>query len=220
VNHHDEKTVHTIFSKVQKHLAYEDQALRHFIALCDGHPRILSYMLDTTFALASRPPGKQRIEKRDIEPILTTVLERIDNSLWLLRLRLSQEELAVVWLISQTIPSLIDRLEYSLHGLVDLADQYLISSTADRNDSASVQRVDATFEESASEKHLIQEPLSIFQSIPPERLYDLIEEGTANLEAREWIEWQNWNERLFCFRLGIFPLWVRRRHIILGKVRH
>lgn len=181
VGHYDDETVSTIFTRIQEYFTYEENVLQQFIALCDGHPRILKVMIETTLSMMSRLPGKQRIEKDDVEPILATLMDRICDFLWALRQRLSPEELTVVWLISQEMPGLPDKLEYSLDELVELADQQLPESTVDRS--------------------------------------DLIETGIVDLQKREWVEWKDWDNRLFRFKLGIFPLWVRRYHISFDEVR-
>jgi len=47
---------------------------------------------------------------------------------------------------------------------------------------------------------------------------DNLRRGIANLEMREWIEYKNRSEELFRFKLGIFPLWLRRHHIKRDEV--
>ncbi len=37
-----------------------------------------------------------------------------------------------------------------------------------------------------------------------------LKEGIADLMRREWSEWKNEDKKLFRFKLGIFPVWIRR----------
>ncbi len=42
--------------------------------------------------------------------------------------------------------------------------------------------------------------------------------GVCRLVARQWAEWEDQEEKSFCFRFGIFPLWIQQRDIGLdGK---
>jgi AAA+ ATPase superfamily predicted ATPase len=48
--------------------------------------------------------------------------------------------------------------------------------------------------------------------------YSNLEEGVDHLKVREWTEWRDKDEGLFCLKLGIFPLWVRYCHIKFDEV--
>jgi len=122
-------------------------------------------------------------------------LESSRDVLRLLQMRLSQKEGAVVWLVSQTIPGKIDKLEYFVHELVELANQCLAGST------------------------VASKAPSVFQSTGPEQFATLIQDGMIDLEKREWVKWRDWPEGPLYFQLGIFPLWVRRYRVNLDKVR-
>jgi hypothetical protein len=118
VRYYDEATVLSVFTIFQKYFTVDKDALRCLCALCDGHPRFLRAIYQ-----AVRSLGKQKLEKSDIEPVLTKVVEQTDDILWLLLLRLSHDERIIVWLISQVMPDFLDRLVYSLHKLLNLAGE-------------------------------------------------------------------------------------------------
>jgi len=166
VRYYNRETVSAVFSAVQSYFVLDSEVLQYLSALCDGHPRFLQMIYQATRSL-----GKQRLGKNDIGPVLLKVIDLTDPMLRELLRRLTTNERAVVWLISQS--GLVDGLLYSLHGLAELAHRL-----------PTTPRVD----------------------------YDL-RIGVDYLEEREWIEWESQEEGSFRFKLGIVPLWVRRRHI-------
>ncbi len=175
VGHHKEETVRTIFCNMQKFIEYEENVLQHFIALGDGHPRVLRVILEVTLSSEGFPRGIKKLQIGDVERIFATVMDRMSDVLWALYKRLSQEEVTLICLICKKMSDPTDISEYSLNELVGLAEQ---CSDSDINYT------------------------------------DLLEKGIARLEDREWVEWKDWNEKLFRFKLGIFPLWIQRRRVI------
>ncbi len=180
VNCFNEEVANAVFSATPNYFTYEDNALQYFVKLCDGHPRVLQTTFEAIVAFVNSSPGKRKLEKTDIEPILTHIIERANDFLWAMSQRLSEDEFNVVWLISRNAFGLMLELEYSLHDLVELADQHFTSSKIDS---------------------------------------DNLRSGVVKLETREWLEWKNRDEELFRFKLGIFPLWLRRHHIKRDEVR-
>ncbi len=132
VRHYDEETIVTVFSAVQKHFILEQDILKYYSALCDGHPRLLQIVFEATVYHIIKSPDKKKLGKNDLEPILTQVIEQAENVLWALRLRLSDDEWDLVRLISQKASNLTDKLEYSLHELVELTNHSIDQEKLDR----------------------------------------------------------------------------------------
>ncbi len=131
VPHYSDETVVLILSAIEDYFTIDDDVLQYCVALCDGHPRILQIMFEAVVYEVTKSPGKQRLQKKDIEPISTKVIERAEDVLWALLQRLSFNEKAILRLTSQKTSNLINEFEYSLHELVDLADQYFVKSKID-----------------------------------------------------------------------------------------
>jgi hypothetical protein len=47
---------------------------------------------------------------------------------------------------------------------------------------------------------------------------NFILKGVVDLAKREWLEWKDWEEKLFRFKLGIFILWIHRYQIRFDEV--
>jgi hypothetical protein len=114
VPYYDDGTISAVFSALQEYFTVDEDFLRHLLAFCDGHPRLLPF-----FYQAIRSLGKQTLEKSDFESVLDEVLDDADDILWALLQRLSPDEYAVVWLVSQSASGLTDELEYSLYELLE-----------------------------------------------------------------------------------------------------
>lgn len=121
--------VSSIFSVVRRYFSCEDDTLQNCIYLCDGHPRLLGIVYEAAVSHLADSQRKQTV-KDDTESILIKTVERASDFLWALGHRLSSDELSVVWLISRKLSLPIDKTEYSLSELTDLADQYHFENTA------------------------------------------------------------------------------------------
>jgi hypothetical protein len=168
VRYYTDETVSLVFSAIQKYFTFEEDFLHYLIALCDGHPRLLSAAYR-----AAKSLSKQRLEKNDIEVVLNKLIDLTNPVLQELLRHLTTDERAVVWLVSQDLSGPVDGLEFPLHKLLDSASQL---------------------------------------PAKPGAGYDL-SRGVDYLVDREWMEWKNGKKGLLRFRLGIFPLWFRHRHI-------
>jgi hypothetical protein len=133
VHYLNREAILRIFSAVQNHFTIEEDALEAILKLCDGHPRILQHVYEVTVSTAMRPQKSRKILASDINPIAVNVIERIDEILWALLKRLSEEERRVVELVSHNGCDLTGNLEYDLKGLYNLAEQQAVKPSSDHN---------------------------------------------------------------------------------------
>jgi hypothetical protein len=132
-----EETTVSFFSIIQDcYFSLESDALRYIIALCDGNPRVLRNFYEVIALLVNQSPGKQKVQRSDIEWIVLNVIERIqENVLLTFWERLSPNERSVVHLISRK-PVIFDpvtRFECRMEALLDLADKYISESTTNHD---------------------------------------------------------------------------------------
>ena len=132
VPYYDEDAVRRIFSTTEQYFQDGD-TLRCILSLCDGQPKIVDVTFHQVVHYANRPPGRRKIKESDIEPILATTIESASYHLLLMTRRLSEEEVRVVWLISQELTDPRDGLEYSLSRLVGLANEHFVNSSVDHS---------------------------------------------------------------------------------------
>jgi hypothetical protein len=118
VRYYDEGTISLVLAMFQDYFTLDKDFRQCLLTHCDGHPRFLPVVYEATRSL-----GKQSLDQNDVEPVLERVIEQTDDALWVLWQRLSTDEYAVVWLISQDISAQASELEYSVDDLVELASQ-------------------------------------------------------------------------------------------------
>lgn len=133
VHPYNNETVLSVFSALQESFSFADDTLQACLALCDGNPRLLKETVEAAIAQARKSPGKRKLEKDDIDPITSNMIERADGTLLKLWDHLSSEIKAVIWLISQQVSSPFGEVEFTIDELVDLANQYPIELTIDRD---------------------------------------------------------------------------------------
>lgn len=136
VRYLEEDVTKSVFLAAQDYFTFETDALETILALCDGHPRVLQHVYEVVASMASRPDRKREIRTSDIEPIVAGVIERVEDALWALSIRLSEHERYVVKLVSCDTQScdldnLVDGLEYRLEDLLDQGNHSFISIPAD-----------------------------------------------------------------------------------------
>ncbi len=129
VRFYEKETVSSIFSAVCEYFSCQCNILQNCIYLCDGHPRFLGIVYEVMVSHLVDSQRKKSV-KDDTESILIKAVERASDFLWALGHRLSSDELFVVWLISRKLSVPIDRTEYFLNELNELAEQYHFDNTA------------------------------------------------------------------------------------------
>jgi hypothetical protein len=120
-----------VFSAAQSYFTLEPGALEAILMLCDGHPRILQHAYEVIVSTAMRSRESRKILASDVKPIAVSVVERIDDILWALLQRLSEEERRVVELFSHNECDLRNALEYDLKELHNLAEQHAVKLSTD-----------------------------------------------------------------------------------------
>lgn len=128
-----DEIVTSCFAAVRDRLSFESNILSYITALCDGHPRVLQDLYEVIASLINESPGKRKIERHDIEPIVTSVIERTGAALTALWVRLSHGERDVVELVSKktVLFDPVEVFECYLKELFRLADNDSNTSTMD-----------------------------------------------------------------------------------------
>ncbi|CAN2040246.1 hypothetical protein GMMP15_150048 [Candidatus Magnetomoraceae bacterium gMMP-15] len=117
VDHYKEDICSLIFSATQQYFTCENDILRYYILLCDGHPRILNIVYEATIYCLTKELCKNKLENNDIELIKKKLLEQCSYAAQSLYKELSQEERLVIKIISQKS---LNKSEYFLHELHEL----------------------------------------------------------------------------------------------------
>ncbi len=124
VGYYEKKVVVSIFDYIKQYVIDECRLVQRFIALSDGHPHILQTVLRVISHHMQNSPYKQKITEDDFKKILKTILERVEEQLWMLRWKLSDDEFYVAWLISREIPVDNIQFEYSSVQMLALANKF------------------------------------------------------------------------------------------------
>ncbi|MCP4349450.1 MAG: toll/interleukin-1 receptor domain-containing protein [Desulfobacterales bacterium] len=189
VRYFEEETVSSVFSAVRQYFCFESDSIKMIYALWDGHPRFLWHVYHEIVSIINNFPGKQTIEKSDIEPLANKVIDRTEDFLQLLLQRLSDNELYVLKLITKKTYDPINGFELNIEKLFengfDIYLEELFELAREKPDS----------------------PVN----------HDILTEGVNGLKKREWIE-ELKNKELFRLKLGILPYWIRRGSINLDEI--
>ena len=126
----EEDVVASVLSAIRKYIHYEESILPCLMRICDGHPKILTCLVNSMLEMKSSfSHQKRKIMPHDIKKLLYEVIGKNRGFLGDLRTCLPYEEVLIMWLISRKIPKPTAPLEFSCSDLEVLHRQYIAKST-------------------------------------------------------------------------------------------
>lgn len=181
VNHYSEDTTLNVFSAIKDCFQCEDDFLSYCVALCDGHPEIMDIAYAEIVKYATFPSLKERLNSSDFEIFSVQLIDKIHEKLLQLWRSLSKSEQKLIILVSQK--GVTNQVPTPIQLIKELNYCTL--------------------------QDLVELAIRV-PEINSDEDINALRNAVYTLVQREWIEWNDLSNRSFRFKLGIFPLWLRR----------
>lgn len=101
----------------------EENTLQYFKALSDGHPPILASIYEEIAFRINNSSGKQKLDKDDIEPLVSNIMRQSNETLNQLWRYLTKDEQYVVKLLGQMVPHAVKLSDCYLLELFNQAEK-------------------------------------------------------------------------------------------------